>query len=308
MKLNGQECSRLRTVVSDHTRPSDWEFFDVHTVSVNDADPINPQAAKERLSAFNDEVVSVILTGDANNQSFDFQFVVAKEEHLAGVDDAIDRLARRGSLSLTTIQEFLNETKDLISARRYATGVAEYLYGVLAREGSPDSGIRDYRIKYDRSVDFLKEFDRPAANAICGLVEFHYNQLAEARRRTQSPRIAVISHALLCFLECKIPPLLPDRDRRGSHDYTLSDAETERTLTLCLSALSDTNNGVVTEIEGAISKAEEYDKLKLRIAVAEYHFRQGQFTDGLEHATTLRHNNIAARWANWYSNRVEQQQ
>jgi len=75
-----------------------------------------------------------------------------------------------------------------------------------------------------------------------------------------------------------------------------------------LSALSDTNDDIVAEIKEAISKVEEFDKLKLRIALAEYHFRQGQFADGLEHATTLRHNNIAGRWANWYSNRVEQQQ
>lgn len=305
MFVNGKECPRIRMTISNQTPASCWEFVNVERVSINDREPVSPEQAKEELSALTAGVVNITLIGDGSSQHFDFQFAVAKEEDLKGVDDAVLRLAQIGSLSVAEIESFNSAVSSLHTARNYSAAIANYFYGALAREGSDDSRVPDYRVKYNQSVEILKEYNRPIAETICGLVEFHYNQFDQAAVRLQSPRLAVTSSALLQLLDCQSPHLVADQERRSSWDFVLSDTKTEQVLSLCLSALT-INRSEETECEfrSAIAEADESDGMKLRVAFAEYCFSNGHHLAGLEQAQTLRHHGVAARWANYFSNRV----
>ena len=309
MTVNGQECSRGRMVISSHTGTTAWKFFNVQNVSINNGEPINSELAKEKLSAFTQGVVSVTLIGDGIEQRVDFEFAIAKEEDLSGVDEATYRLTQTRSLTLNEIQDFNDATKAFGSATKYQAGIAHYLYGVLQREGSSDSHVANYRDKYNLAANYLREFNRPIAQVIHCLIAFHYNQLEEASRVPNSPRLTTITSKLLCLLDCRLPETLTLQDQRDSLDFVFSDTKTEQTIALCSAALrASPDNDIVSDIEQAIAGAEEFDKLKLRIVLAEYLFRIGEFAHGLEHAMALSHNDFAGRWANWYSNRVRGQQ
>tara|TARA_Y100000590_G_C15535230_1_gene944760 strand:- start:71 stop:985 length:915 start_codon:yes stop_codon:yes gene_type:complete len=293
--------------ISNQTPASCWEFINVEQVSINDREPVSPEQAKEKLSRLTTGVANITLLGGNSDQHFNFQFAVAKEEHLQGVDDAVLQLAQIGSLSVAEIENFNNATSSFHTASNYKAAIANYFYGALAREGSEDSRVSDYRAKYNQSVEVLKEYSRPIAETICGLVEFHYNDFEQAALRRESQRIAVTSSALLQLLDCRIPNLAANQGNKRSLDFVFSDAKTEQVLRLCLSALT-INRAEETErkFEDAIAEADDLDRMKLRVAAAEYCFRNGRYSAGLEQAETSRHEHhkVVGRWANYFINRV----
>ena len=132
-------------------------------------------------------------------QEYQFEFSIAEEEDLRHVDEALARFIYRRTLSLQAIEEFIQQAKEFKSARHYLSGIADYLYGVLARERE-DLANKDYRecldyqSKYDQAVNKLGMFDRQPAEAICGLVAFHYNHFDIAMKKTHSMRVSTISN------------------------------------------------------------------------------------------------------------------
>ena len=87
-------------------------------------------------------------------QTFQFEFSLADEDDLNGVDSALDRLVGAGELSLRTVDDFIMRSKRYPTGARYMSGLANYLYGVLAREGLSENPADEamtsaYQGKYD---------------------------------------------------------------------------------------------------------------------------------------------------------------
>lgn len=310
LMLRGRECGRSRLTVISETHPNDWEFFNAQSVRLNGM-PSTEADARTALSATARGVVSVVLAGDRSEQEFEFSFSIANEDDLAGVDGALAELIRGRSLTITTIESFLGRSEHYRSARLYRAALANYFYGVLAREGSAESGLSDegivpaYAARFDDAVEVLGKFDRAPAEAICGLVAFHYNQFDLALRRTRSPRVARSSLRLASLLTGR-PGETNDLGSadHASLDYVLSDTEIERVLTWCCIPLDGSAVRPVAEIEAALRAHQPSDEVKLRIIAAEHHLAARQREEGLRHIAALRHSSLAGAWAASYGERL----
>lgn len=316
MMLRGRECARSRSSVIDRSDPADWSFLDCRFIAVNGQE-MDPSTAAEFLSKADRGVVSVTLAGDAADQRFEFSFAIADPVDIDGVDQKLYEMIKGRKLTIDSIEAFLDAAQAHESAHRYRDGIANYLYGVLAREGSSESGLLHqsngdrpaYLEKYDEAVVLLGDFDRAPAEAICGLVAFHYNQFDDALRRTRSPRVARASRRLAVLLGGGVPDedetVLPDN---VSIDYLLSDALTERVLRWCCTPLDGSSVAAetVAELEDGLAAQEPADQLKLRLIAAEHYLRAGETEQGRAHYRELRHNSVVAKWADLYGTRLEE--
>lgn len=109
-------------------------------------------------------------------------FRIADEAHLAGVEAAFLRLARDHVLSIDALSRFIHDCREFPGAMPYCDGICHYLYGVMAKERSPDSGLKQaqYVERYLRSSDELSGFDRPLARSVRALIAFQFNRFEEA--------------------------------------------------------------------------------------------------------------------------------
>ena len=188
--------------MTELTSTFDWSVFGAQSMSVN-GDTVAPSEAGATLSVFTSGVASVLLRGEVSEELFDIRFAIADPDDLIGVDLRLKEMVVRQELSLGAIERFLSSTKEFGTAWHYKAGIANYLYGVLARERSPESGLRQsqYREKYDEAVGMLSGYDRAAAEAICAVVAFHFNQCPLAVRRTRSPEVSFVSRSLHSLLQ-----------------------------------------------------------------------------------------------------------
>ncbi|GAT01847.1 uncharacterized protein RMCFA_1959 [Mycolicibacterium fortuitum subsp. acetamidolyticum] len=293
------------------TAPEDWRFVNARSVRVN-GKRCSERDARVALASTSVGVVSVTLGGDVTDQEFEFSFRIANSKDLAGVDQRLTELIEGRSLTISAIDSFIIRTEKFETARYYRDGLANYFYGVLARERSSESGlvrsstdVDAYKHRFDDAVERLGKFDRPTAEAICGLVAFHYNQFDLALRKTRSPRIARVARRFASLLgatpDTSTPRLEIDK---SSLDYVLSDTEIERIITWCAIPLDGCSSQIVDEIERSLSDIPATDALKLRVIAAEHHLAAGEPARGMDHLMHLRHARALEGWCAWYRERA----
>ena len=269
--------------------------------------PCSPGDAAVFLSAQRSGVSDVVLINGDVRQTFQFEFSLADEDDLQGVDAALAHLIEGTELSVRTIDDLIMRSKSYPTASRYLSGLANYLYGVLAREGAGESGLTGdsagsgYQGKYERAVGILGAFDRPPAEAICGIVAFHHNQFERAMRKTRSGRVAEVSlrfQGILTATQWLRGDL--SRSPRSSLDFALSDSVIEQVLEWSALPLDGSaGGGQVAELVASLQAQRNYDALKLNLVAAEHFLAAGDVRSAVGCADALRHSALAE---NWYSN------
>lgn len=308
--LHGRECGRSRLTIIAPTKADDWVIRNACTVRVNGR-ACTEVDARRTLSTARSGVVSVALEGEGSDQNFEFAFSIADIHDLDGVDSALYTLIRGKSLTLNAIDDFIRTTDRFATARGYRDSIANYFYGVLAREKSHESGLpsdtssEGYSRRFDEAVAELGRYDRAPAEAISGLVAFHYNHFDIALRKTRSSRIAQVSLRFARLLDGQ-----PSSERivhnadTVSLDYCLSDNETERVIQWTSIPLDGTARDSVAEIEEVLTRVQPTDAMKLGVVAAEHYLAAGELSMAEKHLSKLRHARELEKWASRYRTRL----
>lgn len=145
-------------------------------------DAVEAARLGEVLSPLRHRFVQIELRNQGAITPCLLDFRVADEDHLAGVESAFVRLARDRVLSIEAISRFNDDCRAFLTAMPYCDGVAHYLYGVMAKERSSDSGLKheEYIARFSRANDQLAGFERPLARSVRALVAFHFNHFDDA--------------------------------------------------------------------------------------------------------------------------------
>jgi hypothetical protein len=310
--LQGRECGRSRVSVLTATSPEDWEIVGADSIMLN-GKYVDVSQAKSILSLATKGFIKVQLTTTGVNQTFDLNFQIAEQSDLDGIEKALQRFVSRRELTIPSIESFLKETSSFITCDNYRFGIANYFYGVLAREGSPHSGLNlnisdetPYVKKFEESVDQVMGYVRPGADAICGLVAFHFNQFDIAMRRTFSPRVARASIRLHQLLNGEGGESVKEGILlSGSMDVAMCDGETEMALDLCCLPLNAAYTGHFESALSDLNRFEQFDQLKVRVIAAEHFMEIGDFKRAAEVASPLRHNRLSESWCSGLARRIE---
>lgn len=310
--LRGRECGRTRLLVTSPSSAADWTTSDVERISVNSRET-TPLTAAKYLAGVTSGVQTVTVSNGPLERTFEFDFCLAEEEDLALADQALDKLITSRELSRNAIDAFIMRAGRGVTARRYREGLATYLYGVLAREAEEDlrrvdaSGAPLYEQRYNGAVSLLSSFDRPAAEAICGLIALHYNQFDLAVRKTNSHRVSDVAARFRSLLSggAFLTTSLADRSH-GNFDQALSDSVTEDLLDVGASSLDGTLSPVVTQVLSSLGDLRPQDQFKVRLIAAEAMLAAGDVDGAARHGEALRHSKETGAWYAGFRTRLQE--
>ena len=253
------------------------------------------------LAKVKNDKVKIELANDGAHAVFEVAFRIAAVEDLEGVETAFLKLAKKGLLTIASVESFIEDCKPFASADAYCDGICHYLYGVLAKERSPDSALpyEEYRTRFNRAADELLDYDRSIARTIRALVAFHFNHFADVVLTAPAGRLRIGSSRFAALLGGKdwgsvpIPPVA----KRNAMEDLLTDHETLRILRWTNSSLADLG-GEASDIS-ALAKRDipEFDRLKLRMLLAEACAAAGDKDVARKAARTLIGNSKTAVWA-----------
>lgn len=253
------------------------------------------------LANVKNDKVKIELGNGGAHAVFEVAFRIAAVKDLEGVEAAFLKLAKKGLLTISSVEGFIDDCKPFTTADAYCDGICHYLYGVLAKERSPDSALpyEEYRTRFNRAADELLDYDRPIARIIRALVAFHFNHFADVVVTAPAGRLRAASARFAALLEGKdwaVVPM-PSAARRNAMEDLLTDHETLRILRWTNSPLTDLGLEVLDISALAKRDIPEFDRMKLRMLLAEASAAAGDIEAAKKTARMLIGSAKTAAWA-----------
>lgn len=256
----------------------------------------------DTLASIEQDTVKIVLEGEGAAASFEIRIEIATDEDLSGIEKNFFNVARLSRLDVRAIDQFIEGAAEFSTATDYCDGICDYLYGVLAKERSSSSSLpyEAYREKFSRSLDKLQMFDRPLANRIGGLINFHYNHFWESASLVPESRVGHASEKFSGWLS-GISTAERNADfleKDSSFESMLTDWDTEQLISLAVKEPSR-----LVSYEGHMQKMlsefrAEFDKTKLHILLAKMGLASRNEALVKAHAKVLRNSPGVAHWAN----------
>ncbi|WP_250514395.1 hypothetical protein [Caballeronia sp. INDeC2] len=259
--VRGRAVGQLPLKVMTPLQPADVVVEDVTHSRVN-GKAVAPASLGTYLAMMTQEFVDIELGNEGADSRCVLDFRIADEAHLVGVESSFLRMARDHVLTIDAVARFIQDCRSFASALPYCDGVCQYLYGVMAKERAPDSGLRpdQYTEKFLQSTDLLSGFDRPLARSVRALVAFHFNQFHDAELlspegplRHASGAFAGLLQGVPWHFETAFAP-----SPVGTIEHLLTDQDT-------LQVLADAGRGL-----GALKMVADELQVRLRRAPAGY--------------------------------------
>ncbi len=298
--IRGVEAGNLPVRITQVLRPSDLGLFHYSSLKLNGM-PISLAELGKHLARTTNDTAVLVLTNKAVSACFTLQVDIASEPDLIGVDRCFLNVAKRGRLDLRAVEDFIADARAFRSAIRYCDGVCEYFYGVLVKEGASGSSLpyEQYRDKFSRAADILKDFHRLLARTIGALIAFHFNHFQEAMDLAGNSRVGIAAARYSRWLKGDLDGArgVLAREHDDKLEKLLTDAETERLVAWCVvgpevlrQQWSDLDSLVARDLP-------ETDRAKLHILLAEDAAERGNVSDARRHARELRNNPGLGEWA-----------
>ena len=183
--LDDRPVHITRPIVADNI-----DLRNVTTCSVNGVSmPV--REVSTRIAQERNQTLDIVIWNGFVSKTHQFIVSIADPTHIQAVDKAFIDSAFNGPLTSNAIARFRAATDRFTTAKRYQHGICQYLYGVLAKDRSPDSGLRHdaYLEKYNDATEALKDFETPLSKVVIATIAFHQNRFNTAHALVPSLRL-----------------------------------------------------------------------------------------------------------------------
>lgn len=254
------------------------------------------------------DVCRVKLYKGKISKEFELIFCIATEQDTQGIEMQFKKMIFGRQLNIRTVDTFIDATKEFRSAVGYCDGICSYLYGVMAKERRPDSGLphEKYVDKYNEAARKLMDYERPLATAIRGTIGFHFNHFRESSLLTGKGNIGRAASVYANWMKVSVPKIGNERDAHyDGIENAIMDFHTQQIVYWALRP-ADKIREYIAEIEAFLQHdIEQYDSVKARILLSEVYSSIGDSENSILHARVLR--NIPHPVGEWADAMIKEQ-
>lgn len=301
LSLRGQEVGTHPIRITQPLTTNDVRADGCDRALLNGCD-IPVSTLPHRLTQISSDICRLVLSKENIAEKFTLDFRIASEDDIKGIEERFKKTAQGKRLDGRAVEEFISATSEFGSALGYCNGICEYLYGVLAKEKTPDSSLpyEAYIGKFNKAVEDLTAYEQPLARTICSIIKFHFNHFGEAARLASETRVGQAGARYAAWLQGRNTEIEPGHALNNvisNLDALVTDRETEQIVRWAVLPFDDLSRHVV-DMESFLNRdIGEYDKVKLHILLGETYVAVGDVEKALQHAKTLRNRPPFDRWA-----------
>ena len=191
--LRGNELGATPVPLTRKLLPTDILIERATSVLVN-GKSVPVTKVPKLLSDITNDRVTLVLANETVTSTFELEINVADSRDIEGIEKAFLKMAQTRSLTLKSVEIFIDECKTFKSASLYCDGICHYLYGVLAKERASDSGLAfdQYPDRFSRAAHELQTYEQPLAQTIRALIAFNLNYYTDAANESPTERLNTV--------------------------------------------------------------------------------------------------------------------
>lgn len=143
---------------------------------------ISPETFRQVLTQTRDGVLELHLRSSRASQRYDVRILVPEDEDLRRVEKEFGAHLARTDVTITDVRHFDEALAVGPGAREYASALADYVYGVLAKDGAGHTSLpfAAFLDKFKRSLAVVSSFERAFAMAVSSCIRFNLNDFRGA--------------------------------------------------------------------------------------------------------------------------------
>lgn len=288
--VNGKEIGGAPQIILEKLGKDLVEVRNCKSAMVN-GKTIPIDNLSETLSNIDFDSVDITLDNNGITATFRLEYRIANEHDLQGVEQCFERFAKTGVLNVQAVEGFIADANGHKSAGQYLDGLCEYLYGVMAKEGSKGIIIprEMYRGKFNGAAESLKLLRRPLAITICALISFHYNHFSDVLALSTDSRVGIAAKRYWQWCESPVNGISFAADNLVANNYErlLTDSQTEQILQWSTMSFQDLQKSIHYIDEYLKVDMYDYDRQKLRILLTDGYSKLGDNVSSMKHARDL---------------------
>jgi hypothetical protein len=231
---------------------------------------------------------------------------IPDDADLAGVDRAFVRHLAIDRPSTRDIEAFASEVGSLPSARMYAGALADYVHGILIKEGSDFGGatlpFEAFEAKFSRAlVELADHSNRPVAASVVASTRLNLNEFLSPVPESGDARLDSCVRTLR-GLVAPNDGMDGPAERLGSATVALCPIDRDTNTVLVAHDVLARIGPEALQAEELAGRAEDpslspQDRSKLRALIAHAFIRGGRFDDARRHVEVLAHDGVFGEWA-----------
>lgn len=235
--------------------------------------------------------------------TYTLEIAVPEPDDLARVDQAFVSTLAIDRPSTRDVETFASEVAKYATARRYAGALADYVHGVLIKEGSDFGGatlpFEAFEAKLTRALAELGDHaERPVAASVVALARLNLNDVVRPALLSGDPRLDGCL-VLLRDIATHGRGRLADMARSGA---AIPLCPVDRDTHFVLGAYGALVADQAGRLEELAERAEDgslsgHDRAKLRVLVAFRAIRDGRYAVAVPHLRILAHDSVFGSWA-----------
>ncbi len=296
--LRGMEITSPREIVTKPLVAEDIVFANANLFKINGKDYEKLQFVN-LLTKQTQGILVVSLANDGVETTYEIELAIPDSDEIKNVECLFFSLLGKEVVDLSRIDAFIDSTEHLLTAKRYIDGLANYLYGLLAKDqrGGTHLEQHEYRSKYNMALDTLKTFETPLSLVICAIINFNQNVFIYSDSSSPVSKLNQVMNKFFCFVHDE--KFEYSSLRTGSDFSSVPlDSYTDRLIKWGMMNLDDLYTHR-KEIELAIESPDWVvdDRFKARIIVTEMFLSQDNFSAAKKMARKVVNDAIFGDWA-----------
>lgn len=241
-------------------------------------------------------VLEIVLTNRGAESRYRIVLRIPPRDALDVIDRRFSSRLAREDVTISDIRVFAEDVPGGPAAVDYASGLADYVYGVLAKDGAGGTSLTfsGYRQKLAHAAAVLSEFDNPLAIAICSCVRFNLNDLKGPWKPTGVLPLDVAFHHFRQLADVGLAEAETAHPRRKSRPHGVALCPVDSATNRILRAVAEAQ--IVEPNDLVRPGMSDEDRAKSTALLAERLLRQGS-SGATEFLSQLQHDAVFGDWA-----------
>lgn len=207
--IKGNELIGNVYTITSELSLSDIEISYIDSISINGKNSSLKELRDILITGKNNYLEVIYSNEDTPRKKVNIRICIANRDEIDKINKYFNEYFSCDDFTAKEIEIFRSATQDFNSCIEYASGIVDYLHGIMAKDHRAERiGFEDFSLKFNKATNSLKKYNTSLSMALRSIISFNNNYFKEKKTG-----VLVLDKAI-SFFNKKLPNI------NDTHNFT----------------------------------------------------------------------------------------